>query len=197
MRIIALDGASGTGKSVLIGRLQGYFESVRRDQVRVERLLTKELERDLDRIRRVDDIEEDMHSQFCDALIRSYREGYDRLLDEDATFQRNNNGELIFILDRYLLSLYAIQGIQWGIGNLYERCANIPKPDGQFIIRLAGKIRPEDMPFIDAARDWLSHDFHGNIWYIQNRLSNNQNYLDNSGYNAVKDNIIRFLGIHG
>ncbi len=180
MKIIALDGASGTGKSVLIGRLKEYFASTSREQVRVERLLNEDLEKKLDEFK-VSGSDE-MRPAFCDALIQAYRDGYERLHEEDAEFRRrNSNSELIFILDRYLLSLYAIQGRQWGIRNLHERCNNIPKPDGQFIIRLMGEIRTEDQFFLDAAEEWSRYDFHGIIWNIQNRLSHNKECLDNGG----------------
>lgn len=194
MKIIALDGASGTGKSVLIGRLKNYFEVTGKTQVRIERLLDTELENNLDDYKKSDSY--NMRPAFCEALIKAYWNGYVRLRNEDTDYRReNNNNELIFILDRYLLSLYSIQGKQWGISNLHERCRNIPKPDGQFLIRLACEVRPEDKFFLEAADEWRENDFHGEIWDIQNKLSYNQNRLDNSGYNEVKDTIRRFLEI--
>lgn len=194
MKIIALDGASGTGKSVLIRRLKNYFEVTGNMQVRIERLLDTDLESNLDEFKKTNS--ENLRPVFCETLIKAYWEGYVRLLNEDDEYRReNNNNELIFILDRYLLSLYSIQGKQWGISNLHERCRNIPKPDGQFIIRLSGEFRPEDKFFLEAADEWHNKDFHGEIWVIQNKLSYNNNRLDNSGYNEVKDTIRRFLEI--
>ena len=193
MKIIALDGASGTGKSVLIGRLKTYFEATGR--VRIERLISKELEVSLDEFKKSGS--DDMRPAFCDALLNAYREGYNRLCEQDAHFRKNNNTELIFILDRYLLSLYAIQGRQWGISDLHERCRDIRKPDGQFIIRLPGEIRPEDQLFIDAADEWRNHDFHGAIWNIRNKLSYNQNMLDDGGYYEVRETISQFLQRQG
>ena len=77
MKIIAIDGASGTGKSVLINRLDDYFShiaGIQPGQVRKERLIDIELERQLDEYKHGMS-ERDMRSQYCDALIRAIKTG--------------------------------------------------------------------------------------------------------------------------
>ncbi|MCM1009084.1 MAG: hypothetical protein NC485_14445 [Ruminococcus flavefaciens] len=191
MRIIALDGASGSGKTVIISRLQSYFERTGRSEVRIERLLDKTLEQKLDNLK--NEHEPALHyRRLCNELVCAYREGCNRLRELDAVYAREHNGQcLIFILDRYLLSLYAVQGLQWGIYGLEKLCSNIPYPDGQFIIRKAGTIRQEDQLFIDAARAW-SNEFKGTIWKIQNTLSGTDAYHD-GGFDEVKQTIQMFL----
>lgn len=195
MKIIALDGASGTGKSVLIDRLDDYFShiaGIQTGQVRKERLIDIELERQLDKYKH-DATERDMRSQYCEALIHAYRDGYRKLVRLDADFQRTNGCQLIFLLDRYLLSLYAIQGQQWGITGLFDRCRDIRMPDKQFIIRLVGEERPEDRLFIDAEIEWERHGFDGHRSLpISNILSNDKIYND-TGLNAVRVAIEDYL----
>lgn len=188
MKIIAFDGASGAGKSVLIKRLKKYFEDTHKE-VRIERLLSNELVKELDELKKSDDV--DMHSKFCKALINAYRSGCDRLRKEEADFkEKNNNKDLIFILDRYLLSLYAIQGKQWGISDLHKQCIdeNIPNPDMQFIIQIQDKQLPED-PYFEAAAE----DFDVTPIWIQNRLSYNNNKYDDLGYEHAKKEILQLL----
>lgn len=152
MRIIALDGASGSGKTVIISRLQAYFNKMGRNGIRIERLLDKSSGQKLDNLKN-DHKSMLPYHDLCNELVHAYQEGSDRLRTIDASYAKEHNGhELIFILDRYLLSLYAIQGLQWGIAGLEKMCSAIPYPDLQFIIRKAGPIRQEDKFFKDAAR---------------------------------------------
>lgn len=198
MKIIAIDGASGTGKSVLINRLDDYFShiaGIQPGQVRKERLIDIELERQLDEYKHGMS-ERDMRSQYCDALIRAYQDGYHRLLRLDAGFQRIRGCQLIFLLDRYLLSLYAIQGKQWGMTGLFERCSDIRMPDKQFIIRLAGEDRPEDELFAAAEIEWERHGFNGHRCLpISNVLSNDDDNLDSRGYLSVREEIENYLNL--
>ncbi len=195
MKIIALDGASGTGKSVLIGQLNAYFRNtpgIRNDQVRIERLLDSELEKRLDDLKKTSSMEE-QRPEYCETLVRAYRDGCARLHREDAIFQRENDGcELIFILDRYLFSLYAIQGLQWGIRGLYDQCRDIQKPELQFLIRLASRMRPEDQIFQVATEEWRRHGYRP-ARTIQNTLSYNDQKLDPAGYLEVRSAILDYL----
>ncbi|MCH5179736.1 MAG: hypothetical protein J1F32_00775 [Erysipelotrichales bacterium] len=189
MIIIAFDGASGTGKSVMINLLKEFFQHAHRADVCVERIISSELETKLDEFKKSGT--KDMHQEYCEMLIKAYKDGYNRLCQKEAEFQKiNRNKELIVILDRYLLSLFAIQGEQWGINNLYDRCKaeNIPLPDLQFIIQLANKSLPEDEYFRAAGKK-----FDTEKQWIRNMLSYSDIEYNILGYEFVRDYILDFL----
>lgn len=172
--IIAIDGDHFVGKTTIVDKLKEHYRN--REDILFHKFPSYTQLGDFARKSVGNEPDDVLSLLFC----ADYYSVFDNIIKP--------NEQKVFIFDRYVLTLFALQGYlkNKDYDYLINLCKRLPKPDIQIVIRKKEQnkfINDKSDPFV-LVLDEMNYFEEKNIYFVENIL--NESHKNEEGYNQVK-----------